>query len=266
MAIIKGKFICGKMKDSVYRELNGKQIIQGIPITDEKKRSEGTKKAATIFGKASKLAAEIRVGLHHISSQFYDGQMIARLSTEVLYSLNTVKNLKVPTFIFKEDSFRSLVGFEFNNKSPLKANLLVAPVLHLEDTTLKVTIPKLNVPIDLKFPNNTLKECKLLVLTTMLDLVHKRTNWAKPKIMDIPYSHQPLLVPEKTFEFELTPGCLCITAISLQYVKPSFAGDIIVNNKSFNPSAIIHVFIPPGTSDKAVVERWPRHSYLSDGL
>ncbi|HTM98037.1 MAG TPA: hypothetical protein VL088_04815 [Pedobacter sp.] len=266
MAHIKGKFIHGKMNDSVYRELNGKQIIQSMPATEEKKRTEGTKKAATVFGKASKLAAEIRSGLHHISSRFYDGQMIARLSKEVLYSLNAAKITETQSFNFKEDSFRSLVGFEFNIKSPLKTNLLVAPTFSLTGTTLKVAIPEINVPIDLKFPEDRLEGCKLLVLTTILDLVHKRTKRTTPQIMDIPYSYEPKVLPGKTFEFEVTPGCLCITAISLQFTKSSFAGDIIVNNKLFNPAAIIHAFIPPGTSDNAVVEKWPPHSYLSDGL
>jgi len=266
MAHIKGKFIHGKMNDSVYRELNGKQIIQSMPATEEKKRTEGTKKAATVFGKASKLAAEIRSGLHHISSQFYDGQMIARLSKEVLYSLNAAKITETQSFNFKEGSFRSLVGFEFNIKSPLKTNLLVAPTFSLTGTTLKVAIPEINVPIDLKFPEDRLEGCKLLVLTTILDLVHKRTKRTTPQIMDIPYSYEPKVLPGKTFEFEVTPGCLCITAISLQFTKSSFAGDIIVNNKLFNPAAIIHAFIPPGTSDNAVVEKWPPHSYLSDGF
>lgn len=266
MAKLKGKIIKGQVNDMVYREYRGEQIVQSLPNIKKKNRTEGTKKAATVFGKATKLAAEIRVGLDNTTIRFYDGRMIYRLSTEVLHCLNSVKNSETQTFNLKEDSFRSLVGFEFNLDSPLKNNLLVAPNITLTGTTLKVEIPELKIPIDLKFPEDRLNRCRLMIENTQIDLVNRQSSPPSPQLMDIPYSYKPTLVPGQAFEFEVASGCLCITAISLQYVNSSFAGDIIVNTKSFNPAAIVHAFIAEGTANPINRDDWFAFTYLSDGL
>lgn len=266
MAKLKGKIIKGKVNDMVYREYRGEQIIQSMPTIKKKNRTEGTKKAATVFGKATKLAAEIRVGLDHTSVRFYDGKMIYRLCAEVLHCLNSIKITETQSFNLKEDSFRSLVGFEFNQGSPLKNNLLVSPIIKSNGNTLTLEIPALKVPVDLKFPEDRLDRCTIMIEHAIIDLGNRLTYSPPPKLMDIPYSYQPKVVPGQTFEFELAPGCLCITAISLQYVNSSFAGDVIVNTKSFNPAAIVHAFITEGTADLLNKEEWSSHSYLSEGL
>ncbi len=266
MAKLKGKIIKGQVNGMVYREYRGEQIIQSAPLIKKKNRTEGTKKAATVFGKATKLAAEIRVGLDHTTVRFYDGTMIFRLCTEVLHCLNSVKDSHTQTFNFKGDSFQSLTGFEFNQDSPLKSNLLVYPNIRLEGTSLKIEIPALKIPIDIKFPEDRLDRCKMMIQNTFIDLVNGRTHSPPPQLMDIPYSYEPALVPGQTFEFEVAPGCLCITAISLLFINSTFAGDVIVNSKSFNPAAIVHAVITEGTIDTPDTRRWVPHSHLSDGL
>ena len=264
MAKLKGKIIKGKVNNMIYREYYGEQVIQSVPYIV--KQTEGTKKAATVFGKATKLAAEIRVGLDHTTVRFYDGKMIFRLCTEVLHCLNSVKDSEKQTFNLKEDSFRSLIGFEFNLDSPLKSNLLVHPTITLAGTMLKVEIPELKIPIELKFPEDRLTRCRLMIENTLIDLVNGRTLSQSPHLMDIPYSYKTTVVPGQTFEFEVAPGCLCITAISLLYVNSSFAGDVIMNTKLFNPAAIVHAFIAEGTADPSKKKKWFPHSYLSGGL
>lgn len=268
MAKLKGKIIKGQVNNMVYREYRGEQIIQSSPNIKKKNRTEGTKKAATVFGKATKLAAQIRVGLDNTTVRFYDGRMIYRLSTEVLHCLNSVKNSETQTFDLKEDSFRSLVGFEFNLDSPLKSNFLVSPNITLIASTLKVAIPDLIIPIELKFPDNRIDHCRIMIENTLIDLVNRISYSPLPQLMNIPNAYKATIVPGQTFEFEVAPGCLCITAISLQYINPSFAGDVIVNSKSFNPAAIVHAFIVEGTTDPANKNKdeWFAFSYLSGGL
>ena len=266
MAKLKGKIIKGQVNNMVYREYRGEQIVQSVPRTKKKNRTEGTKKAATVFGKATKLAAQIRAGLHHTTARYYDGTMIYRLSAETLHCLNSAKDSETQTFNLKEDSFRSLLGFEFNLGSPVKSNLLVHPNITLEGTALKVEIPELKIPIELKFPEDRLDRCRIMIANTQIDLVNKQTYSPLPQLMDIPYTYQPTLVPGQTFEFEVVPGCLCITAISLLYINSSFGGDVIVNSKIFNPAAIVHAFISEGTNADPGEERWTPHSYLSEGL
>ncbi|MES2416613.1 MAG: hypothetical protein V4541_00410 [Bacteroidota bacterium] len=252
MANSDGKFMRGLINNLLYREYRGKQIIQSKPQMRKNHRTAGTIKAAKVFGKASKLACKIRVGLSWTTGKFYDGTMIFRLNTEILHCLNSIKDAETQSFNCRTDSFLSLTGFEFNLGSPLKKQLLIHPRITLNGTTLRVEIPELKIPTELKFPEDRLNYCRLLMETTMIDLVHGHPKHLSPQIMDISYSYKPVLAPGQTFEFELAPGCLCITAISLQYVNSTFAGDVIVNNKSFNPAAIVHATVTGGSTEEQV--------------
>jgi hypothetical protein len=83
MGSIKGKFIKGQAGSLIFREYRGTQIVQGKPKIIKSHRTEGTKKSATTFGKASKLAAG-----GYICGKFYDGTMIYRFNAEILRCLN----------------------------------------------------------------------------------------------------------------------------------------------------------------------------------
>jgi hypothetical protein len=257
MATIKGKFIKGKAGSHVYREYRGQQLIQGLPEVIKSHRTEGTKKAATFFGKASKLAGGIRWGLAYISFKFYDGTMIYRFNTEILRCLTAVKDAETQQFNFSADSFRSLAGFEFNAGSMVKDNFFVQPSVTVDGTSLKVTIPEIKIPSELKWPIERPECCRLLITNTMIDLNKgSARNLIDPHVMEIPYSYKPSIVPTQTFEFEIIPGCLCITGISLQYIEKTFVGENIVNSKSFNPAAILHAHIAEGTTDPTLTKNW----------
>ena len=255
MGTIKGKFIKGKAGSLVFREYRGSQIVSGMPKVISSHRTEGTKKAATLFGKSSKLAGGIRWGLAHICGKFYDGTMIYRFNAEVLRCLTAAKDSE-GQLDFNANSFGMLAGFEFNAGSMVKNYFYVQPLVTIEDTKLQVTIPEIKIPTDLKWPIDRPKTCKLLIASISIDLKKGSTNFAEPQVMDIPYTHAPSLVPSQTFEFELIPGCLHITAITLQYLEDTFIGETTINTKSFNPAAILHAHIADGTTDPALTKEW----------
>ncbi len=255
MAIIKGKFIKGKAGSLIYREYRNAQVVQGIGEVKPSHRTEGTKKAATLFGKSSKLAGGIRWGLAHLCGKFYDGTMIYRFNTEVLRCLTASKGSEQP-FDFKAHSFGSLAGFEFNVGSMVKNHFYVQPVVTVNGNTLQVTLPEIKIPTDLKWPIDRPKTCKLLMATISVDLKNGKTNFAEPQVMDIPYTYTPSLVAAQSFEFEMIPGCLHITAISLQYVEQTFIGESTINTKDFNPAAILHAHLADGTPDPTLTKGW----------
>lgn len=257
MGTIKGKFIKGKAGSLVFREYRGSQVVSGMPKVIKGHRTEGTKKAATLFGKSSKLAGGIRWGLAHVCGKFYDGTMIYRSNAEILRCLTAARNAE-GQLDFNADSFRGLAGFEFNIGSTVKNHFYAQPMVTVEGSTLRVTVPQINTPTDLRWPSGRLKACKLLVATTAIDLKRGSTRFAEPQVMDIPYSHAPALVPSQTFEFGMVPGCLHVTAISLQYVEESFIGDTTINTKDFNPAAILHAHLADGTTDPALSMDWYR--------
>ncbi len=256
MATMKGKFIRGKAGSLVYRELLGQQIIQGLPRVSKGKRTEGTKNSATLFGKASKLAGGLRWGLGYICGKFYDGTMIYRLNTEILRCLTAVKDPGTPYFKFTADTFRTLAGFEFNAKSMVKNYFYVQPSVTISGNTLQVTIPEIKIPVELKWPIDRPKSCKLMIVTSIIDLKKGSTNFGNPQVMEIPYTYTPSIVASQNFEFEMVPGCLHITGITLQYIENTFIGDTTVNTKFFNPAAILHAHIADGTSDENPATAW----------
>lgn len=253
MGTIKGKFIKGAAGSVIFREYRGVQIVQGKPRIIKSHRTEGTKKAAKTFGKASKLAHGIRWGLGYICEKFYDGTMIYRLNSEVLRCLSASKDPETQQFNFNADSFSTLAGFEFNVGSMVKNNFFVQPSVTIEGTKLRVTIPELKIPSDLKWPIDRPTCCKLMIATCIINLQKGNANNGETQVMDIPYTYTPSIVAEQTLEFEIKPGCLCITAISLQIVEKTFIGENTVNTKSFNPAAILYAKIAEGVADTAII-------------
>lgn len=256
MGTIKGKFIKGVAGSLVFREYRGLQIVQGKPRVSKSHRTEGTKNAATTFGKASKLAGGIRTGLSHVCEKFYDGTMSYRLNAEVLRCLNAAKDKETQQFNFNPESFSSLAGFEFNVGSMVKNNFFVQPTVEIDGTVLRVTIPDIQIPAGLKWPIDRPKCCKLLMVTNIIDLPNGCADYGKTQVMDIPYTYDSSIVAGQSFEFEIFPGCLCITGISLQYVEQTFIGDNTVNSKIFNPSAILYARIADGTPEPTPKKSW----------
>lgn len=251
MGSIKGKFIKGLVGSVIFREYRGMQIVQGLPEIRKSKRTEGTKNAANVFGKASQLAYGIRRGLGHICGKFYDGTMIYRFNAEVLRCLNAIKDPETHQFKYSADSFRSLIGFEFHALSMVKDYFHVQPQVTIEGTKLQVNIPDIKVPSELKWPIERPKSCKLVIEVTLIDLSKGAVDQGTTKVMDIPYTYTRSVVLGQTFEVDIIPGCLCITGISPQYVEDTLIGESNVNSKSFNPSAILDARIVEGRLDPA---------------
>jgi hypothetical protein len=245
MATIKGKFLSGLLGNMVYKQHQGKQVIQSKPYTPKNHLTEGTVKASKIFGRASSLSRCIREGLFGAYGKFYDGTMIYRLNAIVLNCLLSCKDSATQDFHINDETFKPLAGFEFNAGSPVKYQLFKRPVITASDTKLNITIPEMQIPKELKFEAKS-SACKLIVAVAVIDFVHGSMKYVPAQMMEIEHSYQPTTSTAKTFEFETAPGCLCIIAISLQYVEKTFAGDFIINNKSFNPAAILRAYLSDG--------------------
>ena len=254
MARIIGKFIKGVIGDAVFKTFGDVQIIQAKPKKNKSRRTEGTKKAASMFGVASNLAREFRMNLSALVTTFYDGTMIFRLNTEVLHSLRYAHNPETATFSFVEDSFCRLDGFDFNAKSPLENSLLAMPQVEFSENTLTVMLPALNIPKDLKFPKGA-TSCKILVGYTLYDLANCRR---KIEFVSFDVLNKKGTTLPQSWEFEIQPGCVCITALSLQFAKSALAGETILNSKTFNPAAILKAVVIDGEVDKAVTKSWSR--------
>lgn len=81
MATFDGKFIRGAVGDVIFKKQGKKQTLQGKSKKTEIDMTQATFDAAFVFGRASTLAAYIRVGVDRIV-RFYDGGMISRFTGE----------------------------------------------------------------------------------------------------------------------------------------------------------------------------------------
>lgn len=182
--------------------------------------------------------------------------MVYRLNTEVLYRLHQAMNKETGSYHFTAQSFDRLNGFEFNIGSLVKRYFFARPDISIAGTQLRVIVPEMNIPRDLKFPKEA-RGCKLNICLTMYDLTYGHRFKASIKTIEILYdqAHSVVTAPEQ-LDFEIEPGCLCIVSISLQYIEKTFSGDVIMNNKTFNPSAIVKALVAAGDVDLERTKNW----------
>lgn len=248
MARIDKKFIKGTIGPVVYKKYRKLQVMQGRPTFTPESQTKGTKEAASAFGIASKLAMSIRENLYPMVTDFFDGTMVNRLNSEIIHILNQSMDRKTRKYLFNPDSFNRLNGFEFNMASPVRDNFLVQPVLSLNNQVLNIHIPEIHVPQSIKFPRVDVS-CRVGLAIGFFDLNKGRMRLGDIQSTDIKYNFETFAVPAIDFDFEVEPGCLCVTMLSMQYFKTTFAGSLGFNTKTFNPVAILKSFLSEGVPD-----------------
>ncbi|RZM21282.1 MAG: hypothetical protein EOO88_33770 [Pedobacter sp.] len=254
-----GKFIKGLVGKSIFREYRGQQIIQGVSRNKVKQHAH-SKAASAVFGTSSKLGSYIRAGLDGLITNNYDGGMSARFNGDLLFALRSALVKETQTFDFKSNSFNRLAGFEFNIHSPLKNNFFAQPTLSIDGGLLKIDIPEMHLPQDVKFPH-AIQYCKMIVGTALFDLTNGYYRDAEYEVLDFKYQNEPSVIPSAHFSFQTEPGCLCITGISLRFYEKTFLGDTYINDKIFNPTAILNAVLLPGEVDELKTKKWDSMSF-----
>jgi hypothetical protein len=250
-----GKYLRGAVGDVIFKKVRGQQIVQGKSKKAKTDQSAETKKAATVFGRASNLAAYIRVALD-ASIGFYDGAMISRLTGEVNQVAHTSVIPESQTFDFTSAAFSRLNGFEFNITSPVRNQISVQPLVSTTDNLMHIDLPEIHIPRDLKFHKDG-SYCVLGFQVALFDLQHGYYDKSQGiQTTEIKYDYQTAVIPAKQFNFQTEPGCLCIISIAIQYYEKTFSGNSVVNNKTFNPSAILKAFLTEGAPDPLATKKW----------
>ncbi|WP_256005072.1 hypothetical protein [Pedobacter deserti] len=243
MAQFKGKHLSGLMGNLVARRGRDGSTILQIKAS-RVKQTKATKASAGVFGKASSLACDIRTQLGYLYGLDNDSGMVNRFNTPVRDVLMHCFDKETQTYSFQEDSFSRLAGFNFNIKSPLENTLWVMPEVTLEGTSLKVSIPELEIGSNLLFPDTT-KLCVLRVAVSRIALYEGLTSALQTQELII--NREQGIVPAQEFTFEVPQGCLCTAAIGLLFYEVS-ADNVrySYNCKEFSPAAILGAIIVPG--------------------
>lgn len=251
MGKIDGNFIRGTVGPSVYKKYRNQQVVVGKSKKQQIDMTAATYDAAFVFGRASTFASYIR-GCAEKVIGFYDGNMISRFAGECNFILQKAASNKGKQFNFSPEAFDRLNGFEFNRSSPVKNQLFVQPLTSFNGITLEINLPEIQIPRDFKFPANV-KHCIFAINVDVFDLKNDLYNDLPPQSFEIEVSPTQNTVPAQHFSFETAAGCLCVVSIGLHYFEKTFAGNAVINNKSFSPSAILKAVFCPG---EVVKQNW----------
>jgi hypothetical protein len=251
-----GRHFVGKVGTINTRLYRGMEVMQSNPGRGKVKQTANTKKAAGIFGKSSALAATFRTGLKPVINGNYDGEMISTFTGMMRTIVQQCYNVENSTFNFEKDDFNSLVGFDFNKRSPLLKNMWIAPTAELSNNILRITIPALKIGDDLKFPERT-NLCKIKVVMGIYNLTEGYLHNYTP-IQLINVNAEDDIVESQHLDFDVPAGCVCFAGIGLNYY--TLAQNIAhqANNKDFNPAAICGVFVNDGEWEMGRVADWTR--------
>jgi len=245
----------------VYKRYRNMQVVHAKPRFSPGSQTIATKNSAAKFGVASNLAMELRDNFASVISGFYDGPMVTRLNTDVLFSLRQSQNSDSGIYHFNKDSFDRLNGFEFNENSPLRNYLLVQPSQSISGYTLQIDLPELNTQ-NIRFPKSA-HFCVLQIAVGMYDLASGYKKLILP-VSSTEIKNDGTTNPAQQFQVTIAPGCLCLSVFALKYMRQTFAGQMILNQKSFSPAAIFKAVIADGIPDPAQRTSWTKIKFKTD--
>lgn len=261
MARIEGKFIRGLAGAVIFKEHRGQQVAQG----KSKKRfiamTPASYDAAYVFGKASTLAQYIRQGIGNLIS-FYDGGMPSRFTGECNQILQKAATAKGASFQFAPDAFSRLNGFEFNTASPVRNLLFIQPVVEATEQKIYIDVPEINLPSDLRYASKVYN-CILGFRVALFDLEHHKFTKQEVQTLEMKYENKVDIIPSKKFEFDSAPGCLYVVALGLYFYEKTFAGNVVLNSKSFSPAAVLKAGFTPAEPNAEETKAWHDITYSS---
>ncbi|MNJ98298.1 hypothetical protein D3C87_160610 [compost metagenome] len=263
MAKFDGKFLTGVIGPAVYKKYGNMQLVTSKSRLTKKQQTKNTHKAAAQFGIASTLAEQFRSVTTEIITDFYDGTMVYRFRTDVQKALRQAFDTQSETYHFTANTFDRLNGFEFNADSPVMDNFFVQPEQRVNGNILTIKLPEIHVPKDMKFPVKA-SSCLLNIAVSMFDLTYGNRTMCPVQSIEIPRDSGDNVIPAQELSFEIEPGCLCISMFSFQFIQKTFAGNLLINSKSFNPVAVFRAVIADGTVDQEHTKEWDDMSVVRD--
>jgi len=141
--------------------------------------------------------------------------MVYRLNAAVAAIVRQCYHKETNSYSFNTDSFDSLVGFDLNALSPLRNSLWLSPQSTVTDGLLKVSIPKVVLKEELKFPKNAFY-CIIKVSFSVFNL-EGGYEYTKPSIKQVEINWAQQVMEQQEFDFQVPEGCLCIAGIVLYY-------------------------------------------------
>ncbi|WP_316797999.1 hypothetical protein [Pedobacter frigidisoli] len=233
MAIFYGKNIKGSLAGMVFSQVGDITVVRSKP--EEVKQTAATKRAAAIFGKyISPFARIVRTALTPIHRRWYDLKMANRMNSQISTILYQHRQAD-GTFLFNNQSFDRLAGFNFNSGSLLDNSLLKYPEISWGDGKFSIQVPQY-LSKDIRYPLG-FSRGQVNIRVDYFNLEKGTHSFIELPFRDlIRHVDGP---PGENFEFDFPAGCLAIISASVLFVENNLSGSTIFNSKAFHPAGII---------------------------
>lgn len=230
----------GTLGDVVYRHVNGKNVAQSRPRSQN--RTAKTIKASVEFGLTSNTACTMRQVLAGIFN-WSDGQMGNRLMGLVRKAFNNSESAGVNERDFHDSDLSFLPGFQFNNRSPLTSMMKPRPVISTDESgALDFYLAPVSIKRDLVMPKSALSvKCAVRVSLILFnfredyyEILEQRETDIKTKEMEEINWH---------FDPSIPDGCALLVFLSLQYyVDDALQGRKSINSEQLNPVELVGAY------------------------
>jgi len=256
MAILLGGFLKGSIGNNTFRVMNNKQLVSAKIAKGQMKQTEATKKMAGVFGKASRLGKQVRETVQGSLGKKYDPAMSRRLTTDLREILSACRDSETEQYVFDEQSFSPLNGFDYNLKSPLNKSLVKKLTSQMTDGVLSIDLPA-SKPLDLLvFPAES-SACELAIEVSLFHLASGKRKYAAA-IQSLKIEKGAASIDQQHFEFKVPDGCLCVVSVFLKFYSVFRDLSTIINSKTFSPAGICVAFVTPDVADMADQKNWVR--------
>lgn len=229
--------ISGAVANLVFRNLNGKQVVQVHP--GKLKQTKATKASGSEFRQCSSWARQLRTGLSPFLVDLTDSYMYRRLTGALYTSLLSNTNLSKGKRSPLNSNMKGLEGFEFNSHSPFadyftpKIEVVLNP-----QNQVTITIPKLDPKKDMLFPPQIDKaELVVLVQATNFD----DNTLPIETFFTLPIEQGTALPDQTVWTSTILPEghLVLVTSKLLFYEQNKFTGRNYINSKTLNPAVVV---------------------------
>lgn len=229
--------ISGAVANLVFRNLNGKQVVQVHP--GKLRQTKATKASGSEFRQCSSWAKQLRTGLSPFLVDLTDSYMYRRLTgalyNTLLGNTNLPKGKRTPL----NANMKGLEGFDFNSHSPFDTYFTprIEALLNSQQQ-IEITIPKLDPKRDIQFPQH-IDNAELVVLVQATNF--DDSTLPAETFFVLPIEHHTALPDPTTWTSPILPdGHLVLVTAKLLFYEPNkFTGKNYINSKTLNPALVV---------------------------
>ncbi len=232
----------GNIGNLVFRNVNGKTIVQSRPDTAGKARKGRAKQTATDFGHASQTTSSLMRGLRPFLSTMYDSQFFNRFRKAVYLGMKMNDTLSQGNLDLWQGEPTVLEGLEADLKNQYPQYVQIPGLtLNLEAGSLEINLPEFKANNHLSWPSKT-NEAELCYWISVYD--SKTYMVLRHELFRIPIPHRTQSIPATCYTVTALPAeaLLLVTTGVLYYTADLRLGKVCINSKAFNPTQVLKVF------------------------